>query len=96
MNNNKLKYILIWLLPFILLCVCGYNFVNAAWIYVTVTDSIQRLDGFAYLIMGIFYSVIFIVSSVIALALTVYIYRKNLENRNTKGGAENEESRENL
>ena len=75
---NNMKYIFIWLLPFSTLCVCGYNFIYATWIFMTVSDNIQRLDGFAYLIIGIIHLVVFIVFSVIALALTVHNYRKKV------------------
>ena len=78
---NNMKYIFIWLLPVLTLCVCGYDFIYAAWIYITVSDNIQRLDGFAYLIEGIIHLVVFIIFSAIALALTVYNYRKAIEDK---------------
>lgn len=78
---NNMKYFFIWLLPFATLCVCGYNFIHAAWIFITVSDNIQRLDGFAYLIIGIIHLVIFIVFAVVALALTVFTYRKTIEDK---------------
>ena len=36
---NNMKYIFIWLLPFSTLCVCGYNFIYATWIFMTVSDT---------------------------------------------------------
>ena len=74
--GKKLHYILIWMLPFAVSCVCGYNFIRSAWIYVFVADKMQRLEGFAYLLSGMVHSVVLIVSSAVAIVLTVYFYRK--------------------
>lgn len=74
--KKKLSYILIWLLPFALFCVCGYDFIVSAWIYVSTADKMLRLEGYAYLFSGLIHAVILIVSSAIAIALTVYFYRK--------------------
>lgn len=37
----------------------------------------ERLEGLAYLTVGILYMVAFIVTSIIAIAVTVYVYRKD-------------------
>jgi len=73
---SKLKYFLYWLVPFVTLCLCGYNLINAIWIYFTATDHLVRLDGYAYLVTAIIQAVIFILFAAIATALTVYSYRK--------------------
>lgn len=73
---NKLRYFLFWVIPLIFLCMCGYNFINAAWVYINITDNLERLDGYAYLGAGIIQAVLLVLSSSIAIALSVYTYRK--------------------
>lgn len=79
--NKILKYVFVWIIPFILMCVCGYNYGKSTWIYFFATEKELRLDGYAYLLTGMFYTVLFIFVSVLAIALTVYLARKDYINR---------------
>lgn len=66
-----------WIIPLILFCLCSYNYINAIWILRAVTDSMERLDGDAYLLTAVIQTVFWLISVVIAIALTVYSYRKS-------------------
>ena len=73
----NMKYIIIWILPFVILCISGYNLLKSAFIYFMGIELEERLEGLAYLTVGILYMVAFIVTSIIAIAVTVYVYRKD-------------------
>ena len=79
----KGKIFLTWLLPLILFGVCGYEFINAVWIYVSAADKLQRLDGYVCLILGIMHGVLFLIVSAIATVLTVLVCKKK-RNKDTE------------
>lgn len=78
---KKLLYLIIWMLPALVLMYCGYSYFKAAWIYF-FDNGYERLDGFAWFVIAIIHTIVFIVFSLIALALTVIVARKRNGNQN--------------
>lgn len=90
MRNNRLhkmdkfsivKIILVWILPVLLLIGSIILFIESAWIYMFVHDSLERLDGFASLILAGCHFLGFLISASIATALTVLINKKGKNTR---------------
>lgn len=73
---KKMKYIIVWILPFVLFCICGYNFVRSEWINLTEIEAENRLNGLGYFIIGLIHVPLFIVFSIIALVLTIRMKKK--------------------
>lgn len=71
-----MKYILIWLLPFILFCICGYDVIRVVWIYFFGEGKIERMNGVAYLFMVAFHVPAFIIATIVAGIITICIKRK--------------------
>lgn len=75
--SKKVKYLLIWILPLLLLIGCGIQFVRSAFIFMFISDQMERLDGFCLLLEAIFYFIGFLVCVSISMAVTVVVYRKD-------------------
>ncbi|MGN0394856.1 MAG: hypothetical protein ACI4EF_05795, partial [Coprococcus sp.] len=69
-------YILIWILPFLLFLGSIFLFLESTWIYIFVKDSIERLDGFASLLLAIFHFLGFVFCACLSTALTVIVSKK--------------------
>ncbi|MCQ2497817.1 MAG: hypothetical protein MJ133_02435 [Lachnospiraceae bacterium] len=76
MKKKKLKYILIWLLPALLLIGSIYTFVYQAIIYMYANEKWERLDSFAVLVISIAHFIGFLVSGSIATAITIYLHKR--------------------
>ncbi|MGN0416246.1 MAG: hypothetical protein ACI4FX_12290 [Agathobacter sp.] len=74
--KKVIVYILVWILPFLLLLGSIYLFFESAWIYVFVQDSIERLDGFASLLLAIFHFLGCVFCASLSTALTVIVNKK--------------------
>lgn len=75
--SKKVKYLLIWILPLLLLIGCGIQFVRSAFIFMFISDQMERLDGLCLLLEAIFCFIGFLVCVSISMAVTVVVYRKD-------------------
>ena len=81
--KTKWKYILIWLLPVALLGICSYYFICDIWIFFNGVGKWERLEGFAYFLIGGFYAIGLIITTIIALIITIRMKKKSNRNINT-------------
>lgn len=78
---KKLRGIVIWLIPVLLLCVCGYDLWRAERIRKASSDFMEEVDVAGYLLSGVIHGIAFLVAFVIATAFSVYMKRKELEKK---------------
>ena len=76
-DNKVLKLILIWLLPFLLFCGAAYNAIRSAIIFFVEQGEIDRLDGFAYLVIAIMHGGMLIIALIPAVILTIVVIKKS-------------------
>lgn len=79
---KKLKYVFIWLIPFLVLGICIYYFINSAWIFATYSDQLMMEEAFYYSLKGMIHFLVFLFFTSIAIALTVFTYKKSKKKEN--------------
>lgn len=79
---KKSKYVFIWILPVLVLCVCLYYFINSAWIFATYSDQLMMEEALFYLLNGIIYFMILLFLTSIAIALTIFTYKRSKKKEN--------------
>lgn len=78
--NKKLKYFLIWIIPVILFCICGYYFVCTVLNYFTAAGKYEKLDGFAYMVFMLLFGALCLVASIVSFFITRNIRKKENSN----------------
>ena len=79
---KKSKYVFIWILPVLVLCVCLYYFINSAWILATYSDQLMMEEALFYLLNGKIYFMILLFLTSIAIALTIFTYKRSKKKEN--------------